>query len=377
MGSSCSLAVSSTIFQLSDHWYLQFQQGDWRGSYPGLRIAILGQGIWFGTRAGRRRRLFRPRSLLCQGVSRYGRGLDSTPHRLTHISDKHFDAIKPIIAKGKQCYVEWPLGKNLQEAEELQALALKSGSPRTLVGLQARRSPVVNKVKQLIADDAIGNVLSVTIRGAAGMSGAVEGEEMGRLLNDKKIGASIFTIHFGHMIDFVLYALGQDVKALNATVSTQRKTSKLKLANGSLEEIKRETPDHVLLQGHLANDALIDVALRGGSAFKDSPGFVWNIYGEKGEIEVTAPGVVLNVGFGPVVSVKLHDHEKDTVEVIDWSVDDEQEKLPVPSQNVGRLYQAFAEGKKDEYADWAEAIATHMLLEKMMKTSEKGVAVSL
>lgn len=292
-------------------------------------------------------------------------------------SDKHFDAIKPIIAKGKQCYVEWPLGKNLQVAKELQTLALRSGNPRTLIGLQARRSPVVNKVRQLIADDAIGKVLSVTIRGAAGMSGAVEDEQMGRLLNDKKIGASIFSIHFGHMIDFVLYALGQDVKTLNATVSTQRKTSKLKLADGSLEEIKRETPDHVLLQGQMANGALIDAALRGGPAFKDSPGFVWNIYCEKGEIEVTAPGVVLNVGFGPAVFVKLHDHEKDVVEVVEWKIDDEQEKLPVPSQNVGRLYEAFADGKRDGYADWEEAVAIHRLLEKMEESSMKGVAVSL
>ncbi|KAF2160888.1 hypothetical protein M409DRAFT_70181 [Zasmidium cellare ATCC 36951] len=286
--------------------------------------------------------------------------------------DKHFDAVKPIIAKGKQCFVEWPLGKNLQEAEELQAIALKSGNPRTLVGVQARRSPVVNKVKQLIADNIIGKVLSVTIRGAAGMSGAVEEEELGRLLNDKKIGASVFSIHFGHMIDFVLYALGQDVKSLNATVSTQRPTSQLKLADGSLEEVKRETPDHVLLQGKLANGALIDAALRGGPAFKDTPGFVWNIYGEKGEIEVSAPGVVLNVGFGPAVSVKLHDHQKDTVEVVDWKVDDENEKLPIPSQNVGRLYEAFAEGKKQEYADWEEAVERHRLLEKMVENTTKA-----
>lgn len=209
------------------------------------------------------------------------------------------------------------------------------------------------------------------------MSGAVEDEEMGRLLNDKRIGASIFSIHFGHMIDFVLYALSQDVKTLNAAVSTQRRTSKLKLADGSLEEIKRETPDHILLQGHLQNGALLDASLRGGPAFKDSPGFVWNIYGEKGEIKVTAPGVVLNVGFGPAVSVKFHDHARDTVEVIDWGVDDEEEKLPVPSQNVGRLYQSFAEGKRHDYADWEEAVAMHKLLEKILESSEKGVAVSI
>lgn len=179
------------------------------------------------------------------------------------------------------------------------------------------------------------------------------------------------------MIDYVLYALGQDVESLSAILSTQRPVALLKKEDGSLEETKRGTPDHVMLQGRLQEGAPLDVSLRGGPAFKDSPGFVWNVYGEKGEIEVTAPGMVLNVGFGDAVSVKLHDHQKDAVEVIDWRVDDEAEKLPMASQNVARLYEAFAEGRKEQYADWGDAIRIQRLMEKMVESSKTGLAVTL
>lgn len=246
-----------------------------------------------------------------------------------------------------------------------------------MVGLQARRSPVVNKVKQLLDGNAIGKVLSVTIRGAAGMMGSVEDAALGRLLNDSRVGAHILSIHFGHMIDYVLYALAQDVKSLSAVVGTQRPKVQLKLEDGSLEESKRETPDHVMFQGRLEDGALLDATLRGGPAFKGSPGFVWNIYGEEGEIEVTAPGVVLGVGFGDSVSVKLHDHQKDTVQQIDWKVDDEENKLATAAQNVGRLYEAFAEGRENDYANWEEAVKTHKLLEKMVESSQKGATFSL
>ena len=51
----------------------------------------------------------------------------------------------PALNAKKQVFVEWPLGNGLREAEELAALAKKQGI-KTVVGLQARLSPVVQKV---------------------------------------------------------------------------------------------------------------------------------------------------------------------------------------------------------------------------------------
>jgi predicted dehydrogenase len=55
--------------------------------------------------------------------------------------DRHYKVMMPILQAGKNAYVEWPLGANLQQAEEMLAAAQKSGS-KTIVGLQARNSPV-------------------------------------------------------------------------------------------------------------------------------------------------------------------------------------------------------------------------------------------
>ena len=57
----------------------------------------------------------------------------------------HAAAIKPVLAAKKNVFSEWPLGKNLDETKELAALA-KEANVRTLIGLQAWQSPLVNKV---------------------------------------------------------------------------------------------------------------------------------------------------------------------------------------------------------------------------------------
>ena len=293
-----------------------------------------------------------------------------------HHRDRHYDAIKAIAAKGKQCYVEWPLGKNLQEAQELFEIVKKSGNARTVVGLQARRSPVVNTVKKLIADRAIGRVLSSSVLSSAGNLGQVDNERMGRLFNDSAIGANMITIHFGHMIDYILYALDDEIKDLSAVFSTQRKKAQIKHDDGHLTDMARDTPDQIMLQGYLKGGAVLSVHQRGGSPFKGEPGLRWRIYGESGEIEVTSGGSFLQVGY-PDMTIKLHDHKTDEIQTVDWATNDEWDQLPLPAKNIARLYEAFAEGDQTNYADWEQAVGRHKLLEKMEESSKTGRIVSM
>ena len=55
----------------------------------------------------------------------------------------------PALKAKKDVYVEWPLGKDLEQAEEMTALA-KSQGVKTVVGLQARQSLVVLKVSSML-----------------------------------------------------------------------------------------------------------------------------------------------------------------------------------------------------------------------------------
>lgn len=132
--------------------------------------------------------------------------------------DRHYKVIMPILQAGKNAYVEWPLGANLQQAEEMLAAAQKSGS-KTIVGLQARNSPVTLKVKQLVEEGAVGDLLSSELQFYTGIFGDTEPPGIDYLAK-KEVGGNLFTIPFAHMADPIFFALGkpQDVSALLDTV---------------------------------------------------------------------------------------------------------------------------------------------------------------
>ena len=57
----------------------------------------------------------------------------------------HKQLAMPALEAKKMVFVEWPLGNGLKEAEEMAGLARSRGL-KTLVGLQARNTPVILKV---------------------------------------------------------------------------------------------------------------------------------------------------------------------------------------------------------------------------------------
>jgi len=110
--------------------------------------------------------------------------------------DLHAKVLLPSIRKGKDVFCEWPLDRNEAVAREILEAA-REGGGKTVVGLQGRFNPVVNKVKCLIEEGRIGKVLSSTLVGMTGNSGADESVKV-RYMNERKVGGNILTIHFGH-----------------------------------------------------------------------------------------------------------------------------------------------------------------------------------
>lgn len=92
--------------------------------------------------------------------------------------NKHRDLAKPVLEAGattvprdggenrhKSIYVEWPLGANLAEAEELAALARAKGDNiKAVVGLQARSHPVVKRLRDIVQNGKIGDVVSASLQ---------------------------------------------------------------------------------------------------------------------------------------------------------------------------------------------------------------------
>ena len=146
-----------------------------------------------------------------------------------------------------------------------------------------------------------------------------------------------------------------------------------------------ENPDQIALSAILASGGVLSLHLRGGdpmpetSSSKDGTGssmppFLWRIYGEKGEIEVTAPNVLVSIG-GPGAAIKLHDHSSGKVHEVPMEGDETLDALPVPARNVGRLYDAFAAGgygKDERIVTIQQGMGRHRLIDEMLKRFDEG-----
>jgi predicted dehydrogenase len=98
--------------------------------------------------------------------------------------------------------VEWPLGKNLAEAEELLKLKNEGGVKNAVVDLQARQAPIVKKLKEVIESGKIGKVLSSTWTAAGGaFAGTIT--QAYEYISQREVGGNMVTIHFGHSIDYI------------------------------------------------------------------------------------------------------------------------------------------------------------------------------
>src|SRR5207249_9099573 len=76
----------------------------------------------------------------------------------------HRELVSAALAGGKAVYCEWPLGRDLDDAQAMAALAAEQGV-RTVVGLQARQAPAIQFVQELLNDGYVGEVLSTSIVG--------------------------------------------------------------------------------------------------------------------------------------------------------------------------------------------------------------------
>src|SRR5436305_10074040 len=72
---------------------------------------------------------------------------------------RHRELVCAALAAGKAVYCEWPLGRDLEDARAMAALAAKRGL-RTVVGLQARQAPAIAFVRDLLSNGYVGDVLS-------------------------------------------------------------------------------------------------------------------------------------------------------------------------------------------------------------------------
>lgn len=297
--------------------------------------------------------------------------------------DRHFGAVAPALKAGKNVYVEWPLGKDLEEAEELSRLSRAHGVEHTVVGLQGRFAPSIAKLKELIKEGRIGNVLSSTWVGYGANGGPKQPEGI-RYMVDKSVGGNLVTIHFGHVVDYVqqgerdsaLLGLHADsttvlgtFKTASGILANRRPLIQLLNKDGSVavKDFPKTTDDTIFVHGIANNDTPVSINLRGGKAFKGTPGQDWRIYGEKGEIRLTASGPLLQIGY-PDIAIAVHDFASDEVEEIDMGKDPFGE-FNMPVRNVARVYEAIAAGDTSILCGFEDAVERHRLIDTLYKAN--------
>jgi predicted dehydrogenase len=279
--------------------------------------------------------------------------------------DRHLPTIAPSLKAGKDVYVEWPLGKSAAEARELLKLKNEGGVKSAVVGLQARQAPIIKQIKSLISSGKIGKVLSSTWTGVAGNDGYKLSEEFKYMAN-RAIGGNLVTIHFGHAVDYLQFVLGYGFAEPKAILQNRRPEVKLVDARGAVieEKFAKTTDDTIFVSGILSTGIPVSMTLRAGKPFKGTPGLDWRIYGETGEIKVTAAGPFLQVGY-PDMKIEVHDFEKDDVQEIVIEKDGWENLGGWGSANVARLYESLADGKIN--CTFEDAVKRHEFLEEINK----------
>jgi len=279
----------------------------------------------------------------------------------------HFELVSAAINAGKAVYCEWPLGNGLQEAETMAVTAKQKGI-YAAVGLQARSSPVIAYVKQLLAEGFVGEVLSSTIVADAINWGA-DVIDCYRYLLDRKNGASMLTIPFGHTMDAFCWTLGEFAE-LSATMATRRPQV---ILTETGEKIPSNVADQIAVTGILESGAVAAIHFRGG--LSRGTHFRWEINGTDGDLVISADG-----GHIQMLPMALQGAQGKQTALVDMAIPSAYNPLgdllpDGPAASVGRTYSRLANDLRTNIQtlpSFEDAVVRHRMLEAIVSAAQTG-----
>lgn len=277
----------------------------------------------------------------------------------------HKQIVSDALAAGKMVYCEWPLARNLSEAQALEGLA-RERQLKTVIGLQGGLHPPIRYLRDLIREGVIGMPLSTSIRAHLNDDMWVGRydpplEYMARADN----GATLQSIMLGHALQPLAHVLGT-FESLSAVVANQRGDG-IRLSDGS--SIPKDAPDEIIVAGVLDGGIVTSLHYSAGQ----SAGAVWEIQGTEGSLRVEMGlgyihfgdmTITLRRGIKPVQQRQVP---------AAYAAPDLQ--LDPPAAGVARLYAQLAVDLRDGTADapdFAVAIERHRVLEAITQAAETG-----
>ncbi|HEY8760406.1 MAG TPA: Gfo/Idh/MocA family oxidoreductase [Candidatus Dormibacteraeota bacterium] len=283
----------------------------------------------------------------------------------------HRELVSAALAAGKAVYCEWPLGRDLDDATAMAALAAEKGV-RTIVGLQARQAPAIEFVQGLLRDGYVGEVLSTTMVGLS-LPGGVMVQANAYML-DSTNGANALTIAAGHSLDLLNYVLGEFAE-LSALSDLRRP---LITIQESGEQVAKTAPDQIAVIGTLTSGATASVHVR--EAVAGGIGFLWEINGTDGTLRITADAAV--PGIFPLTVAGAHGRNEPAELAVPAELTRKWPALSslegAPAYNVGRAYAAFAadiDNGTHTAPDFADAVRRHEVLAAIERSAASGERV--
>jgi predicted dehydrogenase len=272
----------------------------------------------------------------------------------------HLELVIAAVNAGKAVYCEWPLANGLDEAIEMASLARKKGV-KTAVGLQARCSPQINFIRDLVADGYVGKVRSTSVI-ASGSTLADRIDEYKTYMVDKRNGANVFTIPFGHFTDAFCYCLGEFEK-LTGTLSTVRKSTAV-IETGKILSIT--APDQVAVSGVLAGGAVASIHFKAENSPKTN--LLWEINGFDGDLIVTGSSGHVQMNDIEIFGARKGDSQLKPLAVPSKYRTAPPETPAGPAINVAQLYQHLASDMKTGTSfapNFALGVTRHRMLARI------------
>jgi predicted dehydrogenase len=284
--------------------------------------------------------------------------------KVTH----HRELVSAALAAGKAVYCEWPLGRDLDDARAMAALAAEQGV-RTAVGLQARQAPAIEFVQQLLSDGYVGEVLSTTIVGLS-VPGDVVVQPNAYML-DNTNGANALTIAVGHSLDTLNYMLGEFAD-LSAVSDLRRPLITIKETG---EQIVKTAADQIAVIGTLTSGVTASVHVR--EAVAGGIGFLWEINGTDGTLRITA-----DAGYPEIYPLTVwgaQGRDEPTELAVPAALTQKWPALTglegAPAYNVGRAYAAFAadiDNGTHTAPNFDDAVRRHEVIAAIERSAASG-----
>lgn len=282
----------------------------------------------------------------------------------------HKQLVDAALDGKKMIYCEWPLGNGLAEAKAMAVRARDLGV-RTAVGLQARSSPVIRYVRDLVRDGYVGRVLSTTLIGTV-FSSVPDVQEDQAYLYEKKNGANGLTIPFGHTIDALCWVLGE-FREVSATLAVQRDTF---VVQETGETRSNDTDDQIVVGGILENGAVASAHYR--SSHARGTRLLWEINGTEGDLRITGPSGHIQMSDLTLCGGRGEDQSLSEM-TVPASYRTVPPELDGKVVTVAEAYARFAKGPdaSDPVPDFDEAVKRHRLIDAIERSSTTGRRIKL